>query len=37
MTPTQVQGLWVCLSFSVAMILLTPVLLWVLPDREQTV
>ncbi|ESA32362.1 hypothetical protein N836_27615 [Leptolyngbya sp. Heron Island J] len=37
MTPAQVQGLWICFSFSLAMVLLTPILVWVLPNRQQPV
>ncbi len=36
MTPAQIEGLWICFSFSLAMILLTPILIWVLPDRQPT-
>lgn len=37
MTPAQIEGLWICLSFSCAMVLLTPILVWVLPNREQAI
>lgn len=37
MSPTQIHGLWICLSFTLAMVALTPILVWVLPNRQQTV
>lgn len=37
MSPAQVQGLWLCFSLTSAMVLLTPILVWVLPNRQQTV
>lgn len=35
MTPAQIDGLLICLSFSAAMVILTPILVWVLPNRQQ--
>jgi hypothetical protein len=32
MTPTQIQGLWLCLCLSLLMMALVPTLWWVLPD-----
>lgn len=37
MTPTQIQGIQVCLFISLSMVALVPVLWWVLPNRQPAV
>ena len=34
MTPTQIEGLHVCLCFTLSMVTLVPILWWVLPNRQ---
>ncbi len=37
MTPTQIEGLQVCLCISLSMVMLVPILWWVLSDRQPAV
>ena len=34
MPPEQAQGLWICLTISLAIAVICPAVLWVLPHRS---
>lgn len=35
MTPSQIEGLQVCLCFALSMVILTPLFCWILPNRQH--
>lgn len=37
MTPQQIQGLWLCLTLSLACVVLCPALWWILPNRSEVI